>query len=154
MRRAALVLFFLGCGSGDDPAPPAAEPSFPAEYKTSYREVRNCRQSNEHDLNRIRILADPAAFGPYSKRDQPFPVGAVLLKEEYNFDDLNCTGPIRQWTLMKRLATGSSPKTLDWSWEQVDSERNVLGRNTARCIGCHAGCTPAEGGYEQTCAVP
>jgi hypothetical protein len=153
VKKLLVVALLVGCPGEPDP-PAVTGPSFPADYAMTFKEVRNCRQSGEHDLNRVRILADAAAFGPYSKRDQPFPVGAVVLKEEFDIADTNCTGPIKQWTVMKRLAKGSAPKTLDWAWEQVDTKRNVVGRDTPRCIGCHTGCTPAENGYENTCAVP
>lgn len=137
----------------DTPKPPAP-PSFPADYASTFKEARTCRQSTEHDLNRIRVLADPAAFSPYANRDAPFPAGAVLLKEEYDISDTNCTGPIKQWTLMKRLATGSSPKTLDWHWERVDPSRTVVQSDASRCYNCHSQCTPEVNGYLDTCTVP
>lgn len=144
-----LCLFGLGC-SGSEP-----EPDFPADYASSYVEVRDCRASADHDLNYVRMLADPAALAPYQNRDAPFPVGAVVLKEEYEFGDTDCSGPISQWTVMRRLETGAAPTTLDWAWQRVDAERTIVGEDTPRCYGCHAGCgTAAEGGYEGTCAHP
>lgn len=146
----------MGCGDGEtDPEPdPGPEPAFPADYAASYTEVRDCRQSGDHDLNIIRILADPAALGPYVDRDQPFPEGAVVLKEEYEFDDMTCEGPIKQWTVMVRLADGENAEQLDWHWQKVDAERQVATENEPKCYGCHTGCTPAADGYEYTCAVP
>lgn len=129
-------------------------PAFPADYASSYQEVRACRQSSEHDLNRIRVLADPAALEAYQKRDRPFPVGAVVLKEEYETADPDCSGPIKKWTVMQRLETGSAPDKLDWKWEDVGADRRILGTDTPRCFGCHTGCTPDAGGYEATCTVP
>ena len=153
MNRFVFVLLFLGC-SDEPPVNGTTGPSFPASYAATYKEVRNCRPSGDHDLNRVRVLADPAAFGPYSKRDAPFPVGAVVIKEEYDIGDTNCKGPITLWTVMKRLAKDSSPKTLDWRWEKVDAKRTVVETDTPRCYGCHTGCTVAAGGYENTCEVP
>jgi hypothetical protein len=148
------TLLLLGCGDDETTVPPSGDPAFPADYLGSYSEVRNCRQSGDHDLNLIRILADPASLAPYRDRDQPFPEGGVVLKEEYDYGDTTCSGPIKQWTVMVRLADGGSPETLGWTWQQIDAQRNVVTENASRCINCHTGCTPAMGGYENTCAVP
>lgn len=151
---AALTAFGCTGDDGGDDETAGAEPSFPADYLGSYVEVRNCRPSGDHDLNNIRILADPNALAPYNDRNAPFPVGAVVLKEEFEFGDLTCSGPISQWTVMQRLADGSAPDNLDWAWQRVDSERNVADVDAPRCIGCHQGCGVAPDGYEGTCAVP
>lgn len=155
-RALAAAGLVAACSSdgGGSPAPATTTTAFPADYRASYTEVRNCRQSNEHDLNRIRVLADPTAIEPYRKRTSPLPVGAVLLKEEFDTADTACSGPVKQLTVMKRLAAGSSPSALDWQWERVDPSRNVLGKDTPRCIGCHKGCTPEAGGFEFTCTEP
>lgn len=150
----ALALALAACPGDDGEGDAGAEPDFPADYAASYTEVRNCRGSGDHDLNTIRILADPAALAPYQDRAEPFPVGAVVLKEEYDFSDLACEGPIKQWTVMTRLAEGSSPDTLDWAWQRVDKQRQVVSEDEPRCINCHTGCGVAPEGYEGTCAVP
>lgn len=142
------------CGDSETEPEPGPEPAFPEDYASSYTEVRDCRQSGDHDLNIIRILADPAALGPYDNRDQPFPEGAVVLKEEYEFDDMMCEGAIKQWTVMVRLADGDNAEQLDWHWQRVDADRQVATENEAKCYGCHTGCTPDTDGYENTCAVP
>jgi len=152
---AIVLLILVGCPAddgGDDEA--SAEPDFPADYANTYVEVRNCRGSGDHDLNNIRILAGPSALVPYQGRVEPFPVDAVVLKEEYDFGDLTCEGPIKQWTVMRRLAEGSSPDTLDWAWQRVDLERHVVDEDLPRCINCHQGCGVAPDGYEWTCALP
>lgn len=147
--------FIVGCSENNpNPAPPNADPVFPADYASTYTEVRNCRQSGDHDLNIIRVLADPTALDPYQNQNVVFPVGAVVLKEEYDFADVTCAGPILRWTVMSRLATGSSPETLDWQWQEVDSGRKVVSEDLQRCIACHSNCTAANGGFESTCALP
>lgn len=146
-----VMLTMAGCpgeGNGDP------EPFFPEDYADNYVEVRGCRGSGDHDLNNIRILAGPSALGPYQSRAEPFPVDAVVLKEEYDFGDLTCTGPLKQWTVMRRLPDGSSPATLDWSWQRVDSERRVEDEDQPRCVSCHQGCGVAPDGHDGTCAVP
>jgi len=149
-----LVAAVLACGGDDDgDGPSGPAPAFPADYAASYTEVRNCRSSTEHDFNRIRVLADPAALAPYRERDADFPVGSVVLKEEHDFADTDCTGEPIKWTLMQRLAAGSSPETLDWYWQDVNAERRVTTENEARCIGCHTSCGVPPEGYLGTCTV-
>jgi hypothetical protein len=143
-----------GCPGDDDGGDEGPEPEFPADYAGSYVEVRDCRGSGDHDLNNIRILASPSALTPYQERMEPFPEGAVVLKEEYEFGDMSCEGPIKQWTVMTRLAEGSSPDTLDWAWQRVDAGRKVVGEDVPACIGCHTGCGVPPDGYEGTCAIP
>jgi hypothetical protein len=156
-RFAQLLLLVLvpalGCPS-DDGDGPKLEPDFPADYAGSYVEVRDCRPSGDHELNTIRILASPSALEPYQTRSGPFPSGAVVLKEEYEFGDTDCSGPIRQWTVMRRLDDGSSPTTLDWAWQKVDGELTVVAEDTPSCYGCHQGCGQAPDGHDGTCALP
>ena len=117
--------------------------------------MRDCRQSGgAHDINFIRVLADAQALAPYADRTAPFPVGAVVLKEEYEFGDSACAGPIKQWTVMVKTEPGASIDTLDWRWQRVSNLRDVVQEDAARCVGCHQGCGVAPDGYDGTCAVP
>lgn len=139
---------------GDDGDDGGAEPFFPEDYEESYVELRNCRGSGDHDLNNIRILVDAAARAAYEGRVEPFPEGAVVIKEEYDFGDTTCAGELRQWTVMRKLPSGSAPELLDWSWQQVDAARRVVDEDPQRCIGCHQGCGSAPDGYDGTCSIP
>ena len=152
--RAISLLFGVACALCACPGEPAPPEVFPADYAASYVEVRDCRRSGDHDLNYIRVLADPASSGPYMSRAEPFPVGSIILKEEYDFVDGECAGDISQWTVMIRLPTDSSPETLDWQWYQVSRDGDILGEDTPRCYGCHATCEPGGVGYLGTCAEP
>src|SRR3954470_16220189 len=67
-----------GNGNGDEP-----QPLFPASYTESYSLVHDCRLSIEHDFSPIRVFTAPGATEAYTGREQDFPVGAVVLKEEY-----------------------------------------------------------------------
>lgn len=144
----AILLVVAGCGDS------SVAPDFPDDYKQSYVEVRDCRKSGDHDLHFIRVLADPDARGPFLDRATPFPDGAVVLKEEYDFADDTCTGEILQWTVMVKNAAASD--RLGWDWQRVDSDRNVVEDEAPRCFGCHQSCTgtPPEVGYDFTCAEP
>jgi hypothetical protein len=152
MKNALVIAAALCAACGSDPPPPDAP--FPADYRALYSEVRNCRPSGDHDLNNIRVLADPAAQPVYMMRNAEFPAGAVVLKEEFDFGDNTCSGPVKQWTVMVRQASGSSPSTLDWHWYRVDTDRHITGDNVPSCIGCHTNCGVAPDGYQGTCAVP
>lgn len=147
----ALVLAGLAACGGAEPEPTAA--IFPADYQDSYVEVRGCRKSADHELEHIRVLTDPAALEPYQARRGEFPDGAVVLKEQYEGSDDNCSGPIAQWTVMRKDA--STNDRLGWSWQRVAADRRVVESNTASCIGCHSGCTGAPSvGYDGTCTEP
>jgi len=152
---AQALLSLLACSGGDDATPDAldADPLFPADYSTTYTEVRSCRQNADHDLHLIRILADPAALVPYRDRSALFPDGAVVLKEEHDFGDTDCSGEIILWTVIARLPLGSSNDTLDWRWQKVAPDRRVMTQDELRCIDCHSMCTPPDG-YENTCSIP
>ena len=150
IRLALAALLPLSCGEdgGDGPAP-----LFQSDYRNRYTEVRDCRSSGEHELNNIRVLADAAALAPYRDRQADFPEGSVVLKEEYSFADSTCSGEVIRWTLMARLASGSSSETLDWYWQDVDGARRVVSENDSRCVGCHQGCGQPPEGYQGTCTV-
>lgn len=149
---AAGALVLGGCG--DDPEEPAAQPLFAADYASAYQEVRDCRQSGDHDLNVVRVLADPSAGDTYRDRDAPFAPGAVVVKEEYDFGDPTCAGPIKQWTAMRKLAPGEGDEALGWQWQRVDSERRVVEEAPTRCVSCHQGCGVSPDGHDGTCTVP
>jgi hypothetical protein len=142
VRGAALILAALaGCG-GDGP-----EPAFPADYAGDFTEVRDCRSSADHDLHRIRVLADATAMAPYLAREAPIPDGAVLLKEEYDFGDDDCSGPILEWSVMAKRDGA-------WSFQDVDADRRVVSEDDSRCVGCHELCGDPPDGFDGTCAVP
>ena len=143
MRWLYVAVFLTACT--DD-----LEPRFPADYAATYTEVRDCRSSSDHDLHRIRVLADPAALGPYTTRT-PFPVDSVVLKAEYDFGDTACTGSVVEWTVMQKLAT---PETLGWVWQRVAATRSVTTQNDSLCITCHTSCGVAPDGYDGTCTMP
>jgi len=143
MRWWFLVLAACGGGGGD-------EPLFDEGYRSSYVEVRNCRSSGDHDLNKVRILADPTALNAYTTRAMPFPVGSIVLKEEYDFSDGSCAGPIIEWTVMKKLDATT------WDWQRVTKDRDVAfgDEEPSRCINCHTQCGKPPDGHDGTCAIP
>lgn len=149
----AALAALISCGDDGGTVDPS-ELKFPIDtYADTYVEVRNCRQSGgAHDVNHFRVLADPAALDPYNNRSDPFPAGAVVLKEEFDFGDTTCSGAIVQWSVM---VAGEVPAAqLGWSWQRVSSLGVVLEEDAARCYGCHEGCGFPPDGYDGTCTVP
>jgi hypothetical protein len=149
IRRLTLVAALAACGTEDT----GPEPDFPSDYAATFTEVRNCRSSADHDLHKIRILADPAALAPYRDRT-PFPEGAIVLKEEYDFADGACAGPLLQWTVMTKLAEPDIIPVRTWHWQRVDPARTVVEDDAGRCKNCHAGCGSPPDGFDATCAMP
>ncbi|MDB4961819.1 MAG: hypothetical protein JWP01_1818 [Myxococcales bacterium] len=153
---AFLAIVVLGCGSDSAmPDAPAEPVLLPADYAQTYQQVRNCRFSLEHDLIRIRVLASPDALTPYNGRTAPFPVGAVIVKEQYAEDDTNCAGPIVDYTVMKKLdAADTTAENMGWSWQEVSATFRSTDADIKRCTNCHKDCGNPPDGYDATCAVP
>lgn len=143
-RVALFALVAASACTGEDPL-------FPSDYASTYTEVRDCRSSSDHDLHRIRVLTDPAALAPYTDRQAPFPVGSVVLKEEHDFADTDCSGPVIEWTVMRKTRESDD---LGWSWQKVDGDSTVSADGTGRCVNCHTSCGVAPDGYDGTCTMP
>jgi hypothetical protein len=76
------------------------------------------------------------------------------LKEQYDESDTTCSGQILEYTVMQKLAPGSSPATLDWTWQKADENVNELTTDLQKCIACHTMCGVGPDGYAGTCTVP
>lgn len=143
----ALMLAGMGCDGSTGP-----QPVFPADAERAWAEIRDCRHSHEHELRHIRVFASPTAAEPYQalSPDVPYPVGATLVKLEY--DDAACTD-LLGYTALQKLEPGAQPAAGDWLWQRVSADRQVIEEGVlSRCIGCHEEhCTPPYG-YDLTCA--
>ena len=142
-----LVMVWLARCGGDI----GEEALFPADYATSFTEVRACRKSIDHSPH-VRVFADAAAAGPYVTRDARFPVGAVIVKEDYA--DAGCT-QLKSLAVMRREPAGYDPEVGDWHWQRVSPDGTVIddGRVTG-CRSCHIRCDPGPHGFDFTCAAP
>jgi hypothetical protein len=145
-----MTLALTGC------PPPPVDPVFPEDYRSSYELVRDCRLSIEHDLVRIQVWANDIARDAYVNRDAELPDGSILVKEEFDGDDVGCADPMIGWTVMRREA-GFSPSIGDWHWQTLNEEQVVIedGR-ISECYMCHDMCDDDEDdeGFDWTCAVP
>lgn len=113
------------------------EPIFPADYRSTYTEVRDCRFSIEHGGTMIRVLANPIGAGPYLDLESPLPAGSVVVKEEYGGVDCNDERELVRWRVMRKEAPGFDPEDGDWHWQWVDPDRTVRFDDKSTCIGCH-----------------
>lgn len=112
------------------------EPVFPANYRSTYTEVRNCRFSIEHGGLSIRVLANAIGLQSYLDNAELLPVGSVIVKEEYDGPDCVDADLVR-WRVMRKEAPGFDPADSDWHWQWVEKDRSVLFNDKSTCIGCH-----------------
>lgn len=126
-------------GNQNDNGSGLIEPVFPANYRETYTEVRNCRSSIEHGPFTIRVLADPIGLAPYLNNENPLPVGSVIVKEEYGGLDCDDLADLVQWRVMRKEAPGFDPADGDWHWQIVRaSDRTVTDDTKLTCIRCHS----------------
>jgi hypothetical protein len=159
--RAGSAVFFallaISCGGDDDTtSPPPEDPLFPADYLTTYTEVRNLRLSNNHDgsnpdVESIRVHASPEGASAYTNGIYPLPEGTVLVKTQYA-DAFGSV--ITGYTVMKKGPAGTAPASRDWIWQEIDRDRVVI-QNAGQiqtCIECHD--TNTDCTEEFTCTLP
>jgi hypothetical protein len=162
MRHAGTLLIALlagfGCkdaadtDAGQPQEPPEDPVLFPEAFEALYTEMRDCRLSHEHELRYIRVLVSDSAHEPYAglSSDTPYPVGAILVKPEYDDDECSV---VLGYTAMEKLEPGTSPENGDWEWQKLTAERELLdGGVPDRCIGCHSQHCAPPNGYDLTCA--
>lgn len=150
MQYQAVLLAAALCACSDDPGGDTGV--LPADYATTFTEVRDCRRSADHDLNFVRILADDAATGPYLQRDQQFPAGSIVVKEEHDIDDDTCAGPPIGWTIM--VSAPDETAKLGWTWHRLREDKTASEAGDARCISCHTSCGQPPDGFLGTCSIP
>jgi hypothetical protein len=139
-----------------DASPDVAPPTslMPADYRQRFVEVRDCRNSIDHDLNHILIRTDRDTAPLYRTGPFPLPVGTLVVKEEYG--DAICA-ELTGYTLMRKEAPGYDPRFGDWHWQRLDARGRVLADGkgegaTLRCASCHASAACRTRDF--TCAEP
>lgn len=134
-----------GSSTGPGPTPTPEAPQFPADYATSFVFAADLRYSPDH-IGCVQVYCDSAAAQPYHDAASSMPEGTVIVKEIYPESSPGCvngTGGAApsSFATMKKLATGASPGTGDWYWQEVDANRNVVKSNDMgnidACVSCH-----------------
>ncbi len=153
---ALLAANLVSCGGDDSssPPPPPEDPVFPADYLTTYTEVRNLRPSNFHDGSQpntqaIRVHCNPASADEYANAIYPLPEGTVLVKTQYA-DPAGTV--VVGFTAMLKRAPGGAPGLGDWFWQESNASRTVITSSEQECFDCHSSnsdCTA-----DLTCTLP
>lgn len=130
---------------------PPVPPIFPASYRNTYSEVRDCRFSAEHGGVAIRVLANPIAVQPYLDNQKPLPIGSIVVKEEYNASDCSDDSKLLRWRAMRKEEPGFDSDG-DWHWQWVNRNRTVLFDDKSTCISCHL--APACLARDYMCTLP
>ncbi len=128
----------------------------PADTHLTWKQARACRSSHEHWLHGVRVVLNDAAWKPYTawlpyhSDNAPFPVGAMVVKPEY--DDEHCK-ELLGYTVMRKEAAGYWPAGHDWSWHELDAKGLVRqsGKLTKACVNCHVQHCAPPNGFDLTC---
>jgi len=141
---AAVNVALAGCPVVTPTAIPTATPTggvdpiFPADYRDTFQEVRDCRLSTEHGGVNIRVLTNAIAVEPYLRDANPLPLGSIVIKEEYSGSDCSNDNDLVRWRVMRKEAPGFDPDDGDWHWQWVDApSRHVRFDDKDTCISCH-----------------
>ncbi len=121
----------------------AITPIFPADYRNTFTEVRDCRLGIEHGGVMIRVLANAIAAEPYRRLQNPLPVGSIVVKEEYEGADCSNEAELTSWSAMRKESPGFDPVDGDWHWQQVAAPSRAVTCDDKRCPGfvcitCHS----------------
>ena len=131
---ALFALFAAGCPQA---APGDAELIFPANYRTTFVEVRDCRNSIEHGAT-IRVWVNEVGANAYQADQDPLPVGTVVVKEEFGGDDCSNDDDLMFWSVMRKEPAGFDEQARDWRFQEVSAPgRTVTLDGKSTCISCH-----------------
>jgi hypothetical protein len=119
---------------------------FPEAFEDTYLRIDDCKVSshggdyvvtwlNEVGLSTWAAYREQLAGGQVLPEGETvvFPPGTILVKAQYS--DANCYD-LRQYTAIEKLAEGSAPEQLDWTWQKMSPSAFETG-NPAGCVACH-----------------
>ncbi len=123
-----LTMAFAGAGSCGPPTPTSL---VPADYRTRFTVVRNCRVTFEHqspngvpttpNITNIIVYVNPESAAAYNANANPLPAGTLVIKEEHS--DPDCTHMVAQSISHKEA--GFDPDHGDWHWQHVLADRTI-----------------------------
>ena len=124
-------LIALAACTGSTKGPDKEQPFFPSDFAQTYRLVRDCRQSNAHDMHFISVMASPGEANAYREKLYPLPKMTVLVKTLH--DDPRCTTPIGYVAMRKED---------DWIWQETTATFKIRTSGLIEsCITCHSRCS-------------
>lgn len=157
LRRNCCIMLMLSFSYACDSDPIAApKPLIAADAHLTWKQTRACRISHEHWLHGVRVVVNELAWQPYvswlpyEKGNQPFPVGAMVVKPEYNDD--KCI-ELLGYTVMRKESPGYWPQGNDWQWFELDATGMTVkqGKLTKECVTCHVQHCALPNGFDLTC---
>ena len=118
----------------------------PADYRSTFVMVRNCRMTTEHTapaghpttITNIVVYVNSSSAAAYNANANPLPVGTVVLKEEH--DDPGCNHVVA-YSLGRKESAGYDPAHGDWHWQHILATGAVEtdGRTpTCNTSSCHS----------------
>ncbi len=130
---AALLICCAGCPQ----PPPESEVIFPANYRATFVEVRNCRNSIEHGAV-IRVWVNAIGADAYLADENPLPAGTIVVKEEFAGANCDNDADLEFWSAMRKQTAGFDPGAGDWRFQEVAAPaRTITLDGKAICIACH-----------------
>jgi hypothetical protein len=142
----------LGCA---EDSPPETTAIFPPDFTERFTELRDCRQSIEHELEYVKLFVPPDQVAllercvqPDSPCADPLPTGTLLIKPQYL--DAACTQLLRI-TAAARVADLPLGDPNAWRWQTVSPAGVVLQDGQPDgCVRCHSACSP---GFDSRCVM-
>ncbi len=133
-----LVLVIASSGTdcaGNTTGDPAV---FPANYRSTYTLVRDCRLSSEHGGDQIRVWVNDIGAQAYLDEEDTLPVGTIVVKEEFAGLDCDNDSELVLWAVMRKEAAGFDPNTNDWEFYEYNApSRTRTATPREICIACH-----------------
>jgi hypothetical protein len=135
-----LLALVVGCptSGGNNGDPNQADGAvFPADYRSKYTLVRDCRPSIEHAAT-IRVWVNDVGAQAYLNDESPLPVGTIVVKEEFAGATCDNDAELFQWSVMRKDVAGFDRSGDNWRWQEVSApDRTVRRNDKTTCIGCH-----------------
>ena len=131
-----LTLFLCAaCGYSHD-----AASYFPSDWRADLVQVEGCRQTAHPRGGYMEVWVSTDLHAA-AEAGEPTPVGAVIMKIQWDSDESCTPGEQNIFTVMRKHEAGTATELGDWDWQTVGGKGGVVESAEAGCAGCHAGCT-------------